>query len=111
MQHPHWNLHLQQLENIKQQHLLRHFQQMAIVIGKHYHFAFQIIKHLHLITTDRETKVRPFVDVLQQILKRKILYAFGSIKRRGDDVAYSKKKGCILLASKNKMIQFFCREK
>jgi hypothetical protein len=84
---------------------------MAIVMGKHYHFAFQIVKHLHLISPYRESKVRPFVDALQQAIKRKMLFAFGSIARRGDDVTYSRKKGCILLASNNKMIQFFCREK
>ena len=83
---------------------------MAIVVGKNYHYAFQIIKHINQITPGRDRKVIPVVDVLQQILKRKVLFAFGSIARRGDDVGYGIKKGCILLASKNKLIQSFCRE-
>ena len=39
--------HEQRLEMIQEEYLQKHFQQVAIVLAKHYHFAFQILKQLY----------------------------------------------------------------
>ena len=40
----------QRLEMIQEEYLQKHFQQVAIVLAKHYHYAFQILKQLYRLT-------------------------------------------------------------
>ena len=44
----------QRLEMIQEEYLQKHFQQVAIVLAKHYHYAFQILKQLYRLTPKQD---------------------------------------------------------
>jgi hypothetical protein len=42
------------LETIQDEYLKKHFQQLCIVLSKHYHYSFQIIKYLSKLQTSKQ---------------------------------------------------------
>ncbi len=88
------------LEIIQEEYLQKHFQQIAIVLSKNYHYGFQIIKSLwSLQPTKREKALRIIYKNVRQVIERRKVFAVGSILRKYFESKYSKSKSCVYIAS------------
>jgi hypothetical protein len=104
MQGGSWVIRGHELEAIKQEHLLRHFQQIVTIAGKHYHYAFQTIKHLHRLFPDPHRKIIALARTLQQVVQRKKRFALRLLWRRVEEGQYERSKASVLIASKRHTI-------
>lgn len=102
----------QRLELIQEEYLQKHFQQVAIVLAKHYHYAFQLLKQLYRLTP---SKVRVPGKVLSEtvgrIMARRKKTNFAYLVRRDEENQYLKSKACIVLTCTSINTKHFLSEK
>lgn len=85
------------LEMIQEEYLLKHFQQVAIVLAKHYHYAFQMLKSLYQLTTGK-VKGEVVGETVGRIVARRKKMIFAYFERRDNGNRYLKSKACIVFA-------------
>lgn len=100
------------LEMIQEEYLQKHFQQVAIVLAKHYHYSFQILKQLYrLAPSQRRDKGKVFFEAVGSIVARRKKTILAYLVRRDGQNQYLKSKACVVLACISLTTQHFSSEK